>query len=61
MTKISPKTEEQVRAELSKRTKEDLELIADVHILFKDDAPPGPIRNHFLRKRIARELLDSGN
>ena len=44
-------------SELAGQSVEELQTMADMHILFADDAPADLMLAFWLRKRMARELL----
>lgn len=47
----------EVRAGLTSCSTETLELVAGLHLLFRGDAPDEIMRDHYLGKRVAAELL----
>jgi hypothetical protein len=57
--KRESKTIREMRKDLSKYSKEDLESLVDIHILFKDDVPSARVRIYHLRKAIAQEILSN--
>jgi hypothetical protein len=57
--KRESKTKREMRKNLSKYSKEDLECLVDMHILFNDDVPRARVRTYHLRKAIAQEILES--
>lgn len=57
--KRESKTKRLLRKELSKESKEDLELLAGMHFQFRDDAPRELRRNIQQRKLMAEDILIS--
>lgn len=47
------------RNELSTYSREDLESVAEFHVLFMDDVPKWERHSFFFRKNLARQLLNS--
>ena len=49
----------EIRIELSKYSREELESLARMHILFMDDAPQEQRLQYVTRKSLARQMLAS--
>lgn len=47
-----------MRQELAGYSREDLELLADLRFMFKDDCPPETRARSTTRLRVAQQLLD---
>ena len=47
----------EIRDELLMYSRDDLESLAEMHILFKDDAPMEPRLVYMLRKKLAKQLI----
>ena len=48
-----------MRTELSTYSREDLKSLAEMHVLFEDDAPIKVRQSYLLRKNLARQMLGS--
>ncbi len=54
---FDPATLSAIRAELAGYSEKELKDLADMHLLFADDAPAEVMEGFWLSKRIASEIL----
>jgi hypothetical protein len=54
---FAPASEQNIREELRRMARADLRALADMHILFMDDADPAVVEAFHRRRQIAREIV----